>query len=117
MLRVCKTHRVCKKCRTEYRLDRDRTWGERGVWSADLQKVIMLPAMTGLKKSIFCKRIVLFNETFAPLGGKKQGVAPTGVLWHEGIRGRNAQDVASVFVTFLRKLESKNMSSFGLTTA
>ena len=75
------------------------------IVSADLQKVIMLPILPGLKKAIFCKRIVMFNETFAPLGGSKNG-KPIGKLWHDGISGRNAEDVASVFLTYLRKFEN-----------
>ena len=45
------------------------------------------------------------NETFAPLGGSKNG-KPVGMLWHEGISGSNAEDVASVFLTYLRKFET-----------
>ena len=73
------------------------------VYSGDLQKVIMLPVMSGMKKAIFCKRIVAFNETFAPVGGKMNGMA-IGVLWYEAIRGRTAKDVANVFPAFLRRL-------------
>ena len=40
------------------------------VISVDMQKVIMLPRLPRLKQAIFCKRLVLFNETFAPVGGK-----------------------------------------------
>ena len=100
-----------KKVRTEYRADRDREWnGGEQIYSADFQKVIMLPATPGLKRRFSVKRIVMFNETFATVGGKKNGDS-TGVLWHEGIRGRTGRDVASVFVTFLRKLqESKHVT-------
>ena len=108
----------CKKCdtytchikfanesREGYRRDREMESEEgRLIVSADLQKVIMLPVLPGLKKAIFCKRIVLFNETFAPVGGSKNG-KPVGMLWHEGLGGRKAEDVASVFLTYLRKFE------------
>ena len=47
----------------------------------------------------------MFNETFAPVGGSKNG-KPVGVLWHEAIRGRSAEDVASAFIAFLRTLEN-----------
>ena len=68
-----------------------------------MQKVIMLSRLPGLKV-VFCKRIVVFNETFAPVGGSKHGKdKAAGVLWHEGIRGRLAEDVASTFVSFIRK--------------
>ena len=64
----------------------------------------MLPRLPGLKVVVFCKRIVVFNETFAPVGGSKHGKdKAAGVLWHEGIRGRLAEDVASTFVSFIRK--------------
>ena len=33
-------------------------------FAGDLEKVIMLPRLPGLKKSIFTKRIILFNEHF-----------------------------------------------------
>ena len=38
-----------------------------------MQKVIMLPRLAGLKQAIFCKRLISFNETFAPVGGKAKG--------------------------------------------
>ena len=61
-----------------YRDDRDRLVGETElVASVDMQKVIMLPRIPGLKVVVFCKRIVIFNETFAPLG---KGKKATGVL-------------------------------------
>ena len=67
-------------------------------------KVIMLSRIPGLKEVVFCKRIVVLNETFAPVGGPKTGKErkPTGVLWHEGIKGRNAPDVASTYISFIR---------------
>ena len=69
-----------------------------------MQKVIMLPRLSGLKVVVFCKRIVVFNETFAPNGGSKNSKDKvTGVLWREGIRGRSAADVASTFLSFIKK--------------
>ena len=41
------------------------------------------------------KIIVLFNETFAPVGGLKNGKA-VGVLWHEGISGRGKRLLVSL---------------------
>ena len=35
---------------------------------------------------------------------------PTGVLWHEAIKGRSAEDVASVFIHFIRK--NRDIQSF-----
>ena len=76
-----------EKCHEE----KNREWTDNEkVVSVDMQKVIMLPRLPGLKVVVFCKRIVVFNETFAPVGGSKNGKdKATGVLWHEGIRGRS----------------------------
>ena len=64
----------------------------------------MLPRLLVLKVLVFCKRIDVFNETFAPVGVSKNGKnKATGVLWHEGLRGRSAADVASTFISFIRK--------------
>ena len=64
-----------------------------------MQKVIMLPRMPGAKTAVFTKRLVTFHETFAPLGkfSQTKGILPTGVIWHERILGRNAEDVATTF--------------------
>ena len=57
-----------------------------------------------MKVVVFCKRVVVFNETVAPVGGSKKGKdKATVVLWHEAIRGRSAAEVASTFVSFIRK--------------
>ena len=69
-----------------------------------MQKVMVLPRLSGLKVLVFFKCIAVFNETFAPVGGSKNGKdKATGVLWHEGIRGRSAADVASTFLSVTRK--------------
>ena len=88
--------------RKEYEKDKRRKWdaGELVV-SVDLQKVIMLPRLPG-KTFIFCKRIVVFNETFAPVGGGSKKRKPIGVLWHEATSGRTATEVASTFLQFIR---------------
>ena len=87
-----------------YKAKKDQEWEpNKVVISVDMQKVIMLPCLPGLKQAIFCKPLVLFNETFAPVGGRAKGksIKPTGVLWHEAIKRRSA-DVASTFIFFLR---------------
>ena len=68
------------------------------VVSTDMQKEVMFLRLPSLKQSIFCKRLALFNETFAPIG--KSEMKLVGVLWHEAIKDRSAEDVASTF-TFL----------------
>ena len=96
--------------RNAYWLGKKRDLDANGVvFSVDMQKVIMLPRMPGLKVAVFCKRIVIFNETFAPVGGKSRG-KPNGVLWHEGIAGRSAQEVASTYIKVIRS--NRDKSSF-----
>ena len=60
--------------------------------------------MPGMKKAIFSQRLVIFNETLAPVGGAINGKS-VGFLLHEAISGRSAEDVASAFITFFRCLE------------
>ena len=66
-----------------------------------MQKVIMLPCMPGVKRCVFTKRIVAFNMTFAPLGGKKGG-KPLAIIWHEALCGRYDEDIASTYVKFVK---------------
>jgi hypothetical protein len=42
------------------------------VRSVDMQKVIMLPHMPGVKTALFTRRIVAYHETFANMGKKSQ---------------------------------------------
>ncbi|GFS04207.1 hypothetical protein ElyMa_006490100 [Elysia marginata] len=65
--------------------------------SVDLQKVIMLPRLPGVKSCMFTKRIIAFNEIFAALGAAGKN---TTVVWHEAIAGRLAQDICSTYWNF-----------------
>ena len=109
--------RKAKQSRAAYRKDRD-TYPEDGVFyfSADMQKVIMLPRLPGNKTSVFTRRIILFHETFAPLvpekkikaQWKKEGKAirkeeVIGTVWHEGIHGRNDEDVCSTLIKIMNE--------------
>ena len=59
-----------KDARKHYRADASKTWSsDFCVRSVDMQKVVMLPRLPGVKSAVFTKRIVVFNETFAALGG------------------------------------------------
>ena len=68
-----------------------------------MQKAIMLPKIPGLKVVMFCKRIVLLNETFAPIGGSTKGLKEkaTGMLWDAAIKGREAPDVSSNYINYI----------------
>ena len=93
---------TAKEARSSYQDEKKKVLSSNEiVVSVDMQKVIMLPRLPGIKQAIFCKRLVLFNETFAPIGKVKE-MKPTGVLWHEAIKGRSAEDVASTFILFVR---------------
>ncbi|XP_054263988.1 uncharacterized protein LOC128987257 [Macrosteles quadrilineatus] len=70
------------------------------VCSMDLQKVLMLPHMEQFKQAVFTKRIVLFNESFVPIG-KKPKIEPMACLWHEAISGRKKEDITSALHAFL----------------
>ena len=75
--------------------------------AADMQKVIMLPSMPGVKSCVFVNRLVAYHETFAPLGDqhrKKHAKQVTSILWHKGISGRSAADVTSAFIKSISML-------------
>ena len=60
-----------KACREAYQNDATKEHDNDQIYlSVDLQKVIMLPRLPGVKTCLFTKRIVVFNESFAPLGGR-----------------------------------------------
>ncbi|XP_055527573.1 uncharacterized protein LOC129720163 [Wyeomyia smithii] len=56
--------------------------------------------MERFKEVIFSQRIVVLNETFAPIGGGKNG-AVHAILWNETVSGRKAADLTSVFTKHL----------------
>ena len=69
----------------------------------DMQKVLMLPHLPGMKTAQFTRPIVTINQSIVPLGEFKNNSKhkPKGYLWHEGIQGRKDEDVASVEWKFL----------------
>ena len=100
----------CAKCETfietaseawsSYQTDKVRVVpSNEMVVSVDMQKAIMLPRLPDLKQPIFCKYLVLFNETFTTTG--KSEMKPVGILWHEAIKGRSTEDAASTFTFFI----------------
>lgn len=56
----------------------------------------MLPRVDTFKKVLFTQRMVVYHESFVPLG-KKSKVNPFACIWHEGISGRNKEDITSTF--------------------
>ena len=62
--------------------------------ATDMQKVIMLPRIPGVKSAVFTKRLTMYHMTFAPLGGISQGLGkPVGIIWHEAIMGRADEEL------------------------
>ena len=92
-----------KTMRTEYQKDKEKI-NEDGkmFFTRDLEKVIMLPRLPVLKKSIFTKRI------FYSMSSK--GLQDT-VLWHEGIKGRN-EDICSALCKLLYHPKCKECIDF-----
>lgn len=70
------------------------------IFSADLEKVIMLPRLEMFKQIIFAPRLTTYNQTFAPVG-KKSKLKPLAVLWHCALAGRNKEDIVSTFNVFV----------------
>lgn len=70
-------------------------------FSADLEKVIMLPRLESFKAAIFCQRLVAYNHTFAPLGKITSESKPLTVLWHDAEAGRKQEDIMTGFYYFL----------------
>lgn len=78
--------------------------------SVDLQKVIMLPRMEMFKKAIFSHRLIVYNESFVPVG-KIRHFVPFAVLWHEAVSGRHQEDIISAFnAFFLHHRDVKNIT-------
>ena len=59
--------------RKYYAIDRENKDDEDTTYlSSDMQKIIMLPRMPGVKTAIFQRRLTTYHQTFSPLGkGKK----------------------------------------------
>lgn len=68
--------------------------------SVDLQKIIMLPRLECFKSVVFTNRLITYNETFVPVGKNQINAAPLSVIWHEGIRERNKEDIISTYHQF-----------------
>ena len=78
---------------------------EESYFSVNLLKVVMLLLLPGVKTVAFTKRIISYNETFAPLGDKRKlktnTMCPYAMTWHDAIGGRSVQKIAFVFKEFI----------------
>lgn len=57
-------------------------------YSADLQKLIILPWLHAFKFFMFTRRIIAFNENLSPPGSTKYPNRPFSDLWSEPVSGR-----------------------------
>ncbi|KAH9633935.1 hypothetical protein HF086_006451 [Spodoptera exigua] len=60
------------------------------IFAVDLEKVIMLPRMDEFKTVMFCPRLIVFNQSFVPLGDKKYTKLVTLLLFY-GTKERLAE--------------------------
>lgn len=116
-------HRHCQECknyeehheryilaRKKYEDDADSQTQRKNnpetlIFAVDLEKVIMLPRMEEFKTAMFCPRLIVFNQSFVPVGDKH--VHDMGLtfaaLWHEAISGRRKEDIISCFGVFFEQ--------------
>ncbi|CAH0547321.1 unnamed protein product [Brassicogethes aeneus] len=88
--------------REEYRSDKKKIDDNESLYySTDMQKVIMLPRIDMFKQVIFTPRIIVFNQSFVPLGSISQKHKAVAILWHECISGRKKEDIISAYNGFL----------------
>ena len=81
--------------------------------SGDMQKVILIPRLPGYKVCLFTKRVVVINQSFAPIAtADVQQKKALGVLWHEGITGRNDEDVTSAFINAMKYVAFRDFHNF-----
>ena len=99
---LCQRSEIHLKKASEAREHYRKDMKENNCFCVDMQKVIILPKLT-TKESFFTSRLVCFNETFA---SGDEGKDYT-VMWHEGISGRKACDVASAYTKFFTEANTK----------
>ena len=113
---LCSTWKLhatrAKISREEYRWDVQRNEKNSGAiyLACDMEKVIMCPRFPGMKRVIFTRRIVLFHEAFAHLGGGEK--KPIGIIWHEGITGRCDEDLASTYAEIINHVDYRDYQHF-----
>lgn len=76
----------------------------------DLGKKIMLPRIDTFNNVLFANRMIAYNESFVPVG-KTYTKTLFAVLWHEGVSGRNKENIKSAFFAFLKHHRDANVIS------
>ena len=96
--------------RQEYKKDSEFDWPSNvSVRPVDMQKIIMLPCIPGVKTIAFTKRKIAFHETFAAVGTKPKR-PNISIAWHEALAGRSSSETASCFEAVIRY--ERDISSF-----
>ena len=98
---ACETHQLhlvrANQSRTLYRADvalnNDPT---KPIFSMDMQKVLMLPHLPGLKSALFTRRIILINQSIVPVGK-----FPENQIFDDGGQGRGY--ICNFFYAFLSR--------------
>ena len=100
-----------EEARQGYKSDKSVSEGKSNndtiFFSLDLQKVRMLPEIPGVKSAVFTGRICAYNESFSPIGRQKG--KSYAIIWHQGISGRNDEDIASAFRKFICRSENRDI--------
>ena len=103
------------EARKLYQEDSSKESNEEAFFSVDLEKVIMLPRMPGVKTVVFTRWIVAYNETFAPLGDKKskrKTTKPVAMTWQEGEGKRSSQEICTAYIKFLNNGTNRDIKNF-----
>lgn len=66
-------------------------------------QVIQLPRLEGFKSVIFSQRLLVFNESFAPVGAYARSFPVSACIWPESINGRTANEILSCFFKVIKK--------------
>ena len=108
-----------KETRKAYQIDSSKVNNHDEAYiSVDLQKVVMLPRLPGVKCVAFTKRIIVYNETFAPLGVKRncpgKNTIPFAITWHEAEGGRSSQEISSTYIKYIKDLSNRDVRNFVL---
>ena len=80
-------------------LSEKSTDGKTCLYLLDLQRVRVLPEIAGVKSAVFMQRIWAYNESLSPIDKRKE--KSIAMLWHQGVAGRNNEDIASCFENFI----------------
>ena len=82
-----------KVCRIEYRKDKEQNLQiEKDIYAGDMEKIITIPSLP---------RMIAFNETFSPIGGKNDLRNTIAILWHEEMKDRCDEDLCSTVTKIL----------------